>query len=512
MLASALPRPNLGLLIACTLAVGANHAEASPLFDLTGDTQNMGGLQARAVPGGSAAAYFNPALLTDSPACLEAGLMLLSQQIAITLDGRPGPQYGVPRGVVNATRGQAAGFTAFSKPFPTQDLQLGRAADMLMPAFKARPRQAAGTGHDTTAYMGFGLVMKLFDEHLALGIHARLPIGDFTRVVAFYNDEREQYFSNSLHPELYGDRMTAPSLAFGAGVRIIKGLSLGVGSTLNLRASAVAPAYVSDTGNLSKVLIDMNTSVNVSLTPHFGISYLLLGERLRLTAVAHAPRQMGFATGFGFGLPSGVEQSAGVPFVLNYMPWQFGVGAAFDFIHGADQTLTAVGSLQYATFSTYVDRHGAKPSAAYAWGDTLSPSLGIRYRLGSISTLADASYVPTPVPQQTGRTNYVDNNRISVSLGGELGFGLLGRDAHVGLQLQAHHLLPRRQTKLPTPTSPSGEIVAPERVRDEVPDDALAGRNPLPGAAGLQTNNPGWPGFGSQGWVVVAGLYLRSSL
>jgi hypothetical protein len=306
--------------------------------------------------------------------------------------------------------------------------------------------------------------------------------------------------------------MTAPSLAFGAGVRIIDGLSLGVGSTLNLKANAVAPAYVSDTGNLSKVLIDMNTSVNVSLTPHFGISYTLLHERLRLSAVAHAPRKMGFTTGFGFGLPSGVEQSSGVPFVLNYTPWQLALGAAFDVIHSPEQTLSAVGSLQYATWSTYIDRHGDKPTAAYAWGDVLSPTLGFRYRLGSISALADASYVPTPVPQQTGRTNYVDNNRISASLGGELGFGLFGRDAHVGLQLQAHHLLPRRQTKLPTPTSPSGEIIAPERVRDEVPDDALSGRNPLPGAQGLQTNNPGWPGFGSQGWVLVGGLYMRLSL
>jgi long-chain fatty acid transport protein len=509
---SALPGPSHRLLIACALALWVNHAQASPLFDLTGDTQGMGGLQARVVPSGSAAAYFNPALLTDTPECLDAGFMLLSEQIALTLDARPGPQYDVPRGVVNATRGQGAGFAAFSKPFPTQDLQLGRKADALMPAFNARPRQAAGSGHDTITYLGFGLVMKLLDDHLALGVHARLPIGDFTRIVAFYNDEREQYFSNSLHPELYGDRMTAPSLAFGAGIRIVKGLSLGVGATLNLKANAVAPAYVSDTGNLSKVLIDMNTSVNVSLTPHFGLSYTLLGERLRLTAVAHAPRQMGFATGFGFGLPSGVEQSAGVPFVLNYTPWQFALGAAFDVIHGSKQTLSAVGSLQYATWSTYIDRHGDKPSAAYAWGDVLSPTLGFRYRIGSLSALADGSYVPTPVPQQTGRTNYVDNNRISASLGSEFGFGLLGHDAHVGLQLQAHHLLPRRQTKLATPTSPNGEIVAAERVRDEVPDDVLSGRNPLPGAQGLQTNNPGWPGFASQGWVFVAGLYTRVAL
>ena len=56
--------------------------------------------------------------------------------------------------------------------------------------------------------------MKLFEQRLALGLHGLIPNGEFTKLRAFYNDEREQYFSNSLHPELYSDRMTALSLAF----------------------------------------------------------------------------------------------------------------------------------------------------------------------------------------------------------------------------------------------------------------------------------------------------------
>ena len=46
------------------------------LLDLIGDTTSPGGSQARAVPGGAAAAYFNPALLTDSPAAATLGFML----------------------------------------------------------------------------------------------------------------------------------------------------------------------------------------------------------------------------------------------------------------------------------------------------------------------------------------------------------------------------------------------------------------------------------------------------
>src|ERR1044071_4156230 len=76
-------------------------AQASPPFDLTGDTANQGGLQARTIPGGSGAAYFNPALLTDGKAEATAGFMLISQHYAITLDGRPGTQFAIEEGLEN---------------------------------------------------------------------------------------------------------------------------------------------------------------------------------------------------------------------------------------------------------------------------------------------------------------------------------------------------------------------------------------------------------------------------
>jgi long-chain fatty acid transport protein len=486
-----------------------DSAEASPLFDLTGGTGGTGGLLSRSVPSGSAAAYFNPALLTASDAGLHVGFFLLSQQIAVELDGRSGTQFAVPEGVSNAGRADFSRFDNY--PLPTNELQFGREGDDLDVGFAARPRQGAGTGQQTFTYESFGLVVKLFDDALALGIHGLIPNGEFTQLKAFFNDEREQYFSNSLHPELYGDRMTAPSLAFGAGMLLTDDLSLGIGATLNLQAEVVAPTYVVDTGDLEKILIDMDASVNVSLSPHFGVGYTL-GDRLRLTATAHAPKKVELETRFTFLLANGVEQASGLPFVLNYSPWQLAVGAAYDIVHDADQTLSLAGTALYAAWHTYLDRHGDRPSKAYPWADTLSPTLGLRYRAGAFSALADGAYTPSPLPAQTGRTNYVDNDRVSACLGGELGFSLLGTLAHVGLTLQAHRLVPRRQAKLPTPTRASGEPVAPELVKDEVPDDAQISGEPLEGAEGLQTNNPGWPGFGSEGWVLASALYLRLSL
>jgi hypothetical protein len=46
-------------------------------------------------------------------------------------------------------------------------------------------------------------------------------------------------------------------------------------------------------------------------------------------------------------------------------------------------------------------------------------------------------------------------------------------------------------------------------VRDELPDDAVDTRGqPIQSAAGLQTNNPGWPGFSSSGFLFGAGVNL----
>jgi hypothetical protein len=356
-------------------------------------------------------------------------------------------------------------------------------------------------------YEVVGLVVKLFEQRIAMGLHALIPNGQFTKMRAFFNDEREQYFSNSLHPELYSDRMTALSLALGLGIKITEQLSLGVGATLGLRASVVAPTYVVDASKLDQILIDMNTNVNVGVTPHLGLSYRPI-DRLRLTVTAHAPQQVELGTAFTFLLATGVEQASGVTFVLDYTPWQLGLGGAFDIVHTPEQTLTLAATLVYATWSTYLDRHGAKPTPAYAWSDTFSPTLGLRYRFGEAFFLLDGSYTPTPVPLQTGRTNYVDNDRVSVTLGGEYRIKALGTNMRFGVQAQMHHLLSRYQAKLATPTQPDGKVLAPELVRDELPDDAQISGDPVPSAPNLQTNNPGWPGFSSGGFMLGGTVYF----
>jgi hypothetical protein len=497
----------LGLLL--SVAVGsvllAIDASASPLMDLTGGVDGPGGLQAGTIGGGASAAYFNPALLVQAPFGFTAGFMLVGEQIGVSLDGRPGTQYAVPDGVANATH--ADGSPLGGVPLPTNLLQNGRTASGVNPALAARPRQGAGTGHQVFAYEMLGFVAKLLDDRLALGFYGIVPDGNFTNLNAFYPDEREQYFSNSLHPELYDDRLTPVSIAFGVGWKVNERLSIGLGGSLSLQAGVGAPVFVANAGDLQHLLIDTNAKVNVSISPNVGIAYDP-SSRWHLTGTVHAPEKVELGVDFTFLLPNGLQQGSDFTLLYDYMPWQVGAGAAYDVVQNHDETLTLSGTAVYGKWSDYLDRHGDSPIAAYGWYDTITPTVGVRYRQGATGVFLDAQYKPTPVPLQSGRSDYVDNDRLGAGAGVDYAFTCLHTSMRFGVQAQAYWLMPRHQTKIMTPAEPDGRNHYPALVVDEVPDDSQVAGQPLSGSQGLQTNNPGWPGFGSGGGIVEGGIYL----
>jgi len=480
----------------------ARSAFASPLFELSGGVAGDGGLTARASGATAASTYFNPAFLPDAESGLVLGTFVLRDNISVNLDGRPTPSADVPEGLENAEHADGTRFANY--PIPTSWLSNGRSGD---PALPARPRQAHGSGKNLRGYQALGLVAKLFNDRLALGLYAMVPYSRFTGAAAFFSDEREQYFTNSLHPELYSDRMTATSLAFGTGVKITDNLSAGLAFTLSLTTAAYTPTYVVDAGRFKDILIDSKVDVNASVAPHVGLVYKAL-DRLRLIGTVHSPQKMVIKTDFTFLLANGVEQQAGVTFTHDYLPWTVALGGAYDVVKSGDMNVTAVAVAKYARWSDYIDRHNERPIAEYGWYDTVTPSAGLRVKSGPSSGFVDFEFQPSPVPAQTGRTNYVDNDRLATSVGAEQVITLWGTAIRLGAQVQFHYLPKRTTKKFPTPTSLAGNNLNPALVSDEVPDDATLGGAPLNGREGLQTNNPGWPGFSSQGIILGGGLYI----
>jgi len=486
----------IALTAAATLS---GHASASPLFELAGGVTGTSGFNARVTGAGAPSTYFNPALLMRAPRIVEVGVLVLSEQISLTLDGRTGAD--VPLVVGDRRIVDGTGAPISNATVPTEWLERGCAPTQCgEPRFGPRPRQGAGSSGVTRAYQILGLVVPLIEKRLALGFHALIPLGEFTTARGFYNDEREQFFTNSLHPELYSDRLTATSLAFGAGVGILENLSVGLSFTLNLTNTAQSKTYVRDPIDYDKLLADNNVDVHASLSPHFGLAWQPL-ERLGLAATVHSEQKLEIETAFSAALPAGQESDTTLSAVHGFMPWTFALGGELEVLRAREHTVSVASTVKYARWSDYLDRHAQSPARNgeyFAWHDTLSGSIGARYSHGPLRTFVDFAYEPSPVPLQIGRTNYVDNHRASLSLGGSHDFQLFDLDFRVSAQLQGHRLIERHQTK------------RDDLLVDELPDDAVnaVDGTPIPSAAGLQTNNPGWPGFASDGYIYGGSLAL----
>jgi long-chain fatty acid transport protein len=493
------------------LALVAAPAQASPLFELTGGVGEQTGFGGRVTGAGAASTYFNPALLPKAHPGFYTGLFLLSDQIDLTLDARTGVD--VPMSLRGATHADGSIFRQPS--VPTSWLEHGCKRPACSTAMPAHRRQGLGSSDNTEAYQAVGLVVPMLARRVVFGVYGLVPLAEFTKAQSFFVDEREQFFTNSLHPELYSDRLAATSLAFGLGVQILPRLSLGIDATLSLRNTANAQTFVGNADDLQRtLLLSTDVGVKVSLAPHFGLVYDAT-DRLHLAATLHTVQRVDIVSATSTFLPNGNKQMATRTAVHDYMPVRIGVGGSYDVItDGIDaptdnNELSLSATAILALWSSYVDRQGERPLPGYAWHDTLGVDLGVRHTYDHFRTFLDVMYVPSPVPLQTGRTNYVDNDRISMGAGIDYDFIAFNLGWRVGAQAQLHMLADRHQSKIDPTASGLSRSERSRLVRDELPDDAVDTRgDPIPEAAGLQTNNPGWPGFGSSGFLFGAGVNL----
>ena len=503
----ALNRFPIGAVFGLALALSAGPAFASPLFEIAG-AGNGGGQNARFTTPGTPATYFNPALLPAVPRTLSFGVRVLQDSVSLTLDGREGGD--VPLDLLNSYNPDLTGFEYAT--YPTEWVVDGcdpAAGGDCQRALEARPRQGAGTSGTVRPYVSIGLVQPIFEERLVFGIHGLIPAGSFTGGDQFFVDEREQFFSNSLHPELLGDRLAAPSIAVALASEPVDGFSIGAGLGIRLRTSAQADTFVID-GNDQEGTLQLSTGIDVSIgvAPYLGLNYEIGDRAASLSATVHSPNRFDVDVGLLTQLADGDNQTASRTATLDYMPWQFGFGGEVAMPSADSWHIAVTGGVVYRLWSQYVDRQSDTPSGDYEWSDTLSPSLGARFEHERTSFGVDGQYTPTSVPPQTGRTNYVDSDRFGFDghVAQEVRFA--GLDLRIGLNGQLQRVVPRSQTKIDPDTSQEPD---PSLVIDEFPDEAVDVRRqrPVASATGLQTNNPGWPGFSSEGWIWGAGFNLE---
>ena len=456
---------------------------------------------------GAASTYFNPSLLVDAEEDILFAFALVSEQIGVTLDGRHGGD--VPLAVGQRAITSPNGVPIPNDVVPTQWLQKGcpagtQANQCAPPGFAARPRQSQGTGSQTHAYGAIGLVKHLVPDRFTIGLYMMVPLSSLTTAQSFYPDEREALFSNSLHPELYDDRLTSISIVLGAAFKIVPQVSVGAGLSVGLANAATSNSYVRDSSNYSTLLVDNSISTVVNLSPTVGMQYAPI-PRLRFGAAVHSPEKFSVDTTIGATIPSGTTSSGTIDDVFDWMPWAVDVGGEADVVQRGKYTMSLTASLKYAFWSSYLDRDGQSPSTygpPLAWSDTLSATVGVRHRYGNARGFIDLGYIPSPVPEQIGRSNYVDNARVMMALGGDIALKIGPARIRPGVQFFVNRLIRRDNVK------------EDALINDELPDGSVFSTTgkPVPGSIGLQTNNPGWPGFASEGWVWGGGITVEVPL
>ena len=495
-------------LVGCLLGL-SRAANASPLLETVGAPTSGGGFVARYARPGATSAYFNPALLPRAAPGLTAGAFVLSDQISISIGQRSSAwDSTVGLDASGAFLGDGQLTPVFPPPVPTEWLEYGCQVDCssrrVENPTQPRPKQGAGSSGDTSGFAVLGLVQPLSGDRLVFGLSVITPIGDVTRATSFYSDEREQYFSNSLHPELYSDRLQTSALAFALAARLTEELSAGVSVTLNLASGANASTFVPDAARFDELRMSNDVRASASLAPHLGVAWQA-SDTLGLAAALHTVQQFRIDTAFSSLLADGSEQNATQSFTHAYLPWRIGLGGDLTVMKTQEQRLSVTGGVDYAAWSGYVDRHSERPLRGFEWSDTLSPSLGAAWESGKTSAFLDATFAPSPVPAQRGRTSYVDNDRLGFAAGAHWRFSALGAELRAGPTLQVQRLLSRAQLKTVAPGSGNASLVV-----DEVPDTAVTSSGaPVANRAGLQTNNPGFPGFKSEGYLLMAGAQLQ---
>ncbi len=343
---------------------------------------------------------------------------------------------------------------------------------------------------------------------LRVGVAVMLPFNQIGHQRSHFPDEREQYFSNRLAWELLGERSEHQTILVGASWMLLDWLSVGFGMSVMPTATTASRVYLADAARQDQVEMTVDNlqsgrtglQAGLMLLPtdglRIGLSYRT--ENAFALNIRNEVQVKGFQED-----PSSYPLVQDIHVVVNYVPAQATLGASWQ--RGA---LTLTGDAAWTQWSAYQNNIGERDTG---FADTVSVRAGAEYSDHPGRTLRlGLGWEPSPVPAQTGRTNYVDNDRVRLGLGSSHALELLGQAVEVSWYAQVHYLLPRDVDKDQLDTYPvcaPGVATLCDEIADDTPNPNTG--KPEPAFAGLQTGNPGFPGWQSYGTLLAFGLDLR---
>lgn len=421
---------------------------------------------------GAAALYYNVGALAHSKTGVTIGAFATSNQAQILVKERP-EGYDIP--------------------------DLGGETPTLPSNQTLNPRSDTEE-IDPVYALTFGGVTSLGIEDLRLGILGFLPTSELVSLQTHYNDERERLFSNKLYWEFLDRPTRRFDIEAGVAYRITDWVSFGVGGTFLTGADVATQVYLPDPTDQSNIEInsDVKTRNNWGLLAGalFTLPYdLKVGVSYR--------DSVWFRVKGGNNLQlEGVEADERPRQALDWTP-QFSPATLMTGVNWGigDFEIALDGRLVF--WSEYRDTH----SKRIELDNVVNTRLGVEYSYSERTRLRmGLGFDPTPVPAQTGRTNYVDTSKGLISVGSAHRFEFSGVEFEASWFLQFQVLFERETIKTSLDTYPDCAD-EPTQLCDEVPDtfiDPETGQ-PARSARGLQTGNPGFPGFVAGGWLGSVG-------
>ncbi len=341
----------------------------------------------------------------------------------------------------------------------------------------------------TTTGLTFGCTFDL--ERVAgiprahLGLALYFPLRRFFRWDIMSSAELQwpAYLDRTQHMSIL------PVLAF----RIHERLSVGVGARVSVAVETNTEARVlprAEGGSAGEVDAEMGNEVTIGgrVAPTFGV----LARPTDWLRVGLAWRGALWSDDWGYddvdteGLPGLSLGSFGFThrFAHYYQPMEVAAGAAA----GWPGLLMLSADVTWADWSDYLDSnhddHGGELHNA-----TLTPRVGLALQATpTTELLAGYAYVPSPFDNGGGWTNFVDNDKHVVAIGGQVDLapwiGWSGRALRIALHAQLHLLRDRVEVK-----------------------DWQSFANEAEAEA-----NPGWPGWRSGGRALSLGVSLDAEL
>ena len=218
------------ILLLFLLLLPAGAASANPVrwFGLESASSAIGGGQV-SMAVGMGTILSNPALLVDVHGGVWAGLSLTGDKLQIRLKDRPGASYDVDSSIYDSSvASMSTEEGPLDRPLATEDL--------------INPR--SDSGNVPNLYLFHLLACSSLGlRNFKLGVGIVTPVHPLQSLSTHYADEREQFFSNRLHFERFGEFAGTQMILLTMAQRVSI-LSFGFTLIVDMTAVTASDLYI----------------------------------------------------------------------------------------------------------------------------------------------------------------------------------------------------------------------------------------------------------------------------